>query len=69
MRPLHTYIQTLALSHTNTLTDFSSNRFDHIPQEVCDFRALVRLNFYSNSLRTVPDDLRHLENLRDLNLR
>ena len=50
-------------------TDFSNNRFDHVPREVCDFSALVKLNFYCNSLRTVPDDLRHLANLRDLSLR
>ena len=51
------------------LLDFTNNRYDHIPQEVCDFMQLVKLSFYRNLLRSVPEDLRHLENLKDLNLR
>ena len=49
--------------------DFTSNRFDHIPQEICDFRQLVKLSFYRNLLRVVPEDLKLLINLKDLNLR
>ena len=51
------------------LLDFTNNRFDRIPQEVCDFMQLVKLSFYRNLLRSVSEDLRHLENLKDLNLR
>ena len=49
--------------------DFSRNRFDRIPEEVCNFRELVKLNCYHNSIRYVPEDLNDLSNLTELNLR
>ena len=64
------YIPLFTHTHTHTHTaDFGSNRFDHVPLEVCDFKELVKLSFYRNLLRSVPEELKHLENLKDLNLR
>ena len=59
----------LSLSLSVSLLDFTNNRFDHVPEEVCNFGQLVKLSFYRNLLRSVPEDLRHLENLKDLNIR
>ena len=49
--------------------DFSKNRLDRIPDEVCNFRALVKLNCYHNSIRFVPYELSDLMNLQELDLR
>ena len=60
----------LYVCHFCPVTDFSRNRFDRFPEELCQsFTSLSKLNFYHNCLRNVPEDIRLLTNLKELNLR
>ena len=49
--------------------DLSSNRFDRVPKELLDFKALVKLNCHDNSIRWLLEELFLLPNLKEIDLR
>ncbi|GAB1600914.1 leucine-rich repeat and calponin homology domain-containing protein 4-like isoform X2 [Argonauta hians] len=48
--------------------DISKNRFTEIPPEVGEYASLERLNCYHNLIRTIPENVGHLQVLTHLNL-
>lgn len=62
-------VVTLSAFCSSLSSDFSKNRLDRIPDEVCNFGALLKLNCYHNSIRFVPEELSMLTNLKELDLR
>ncbi|XP_033637629.1 leucine-rich repeat and calponin homology domain-containing protein 1-like isoform X5 [Asterias rubens] len=48
--------------------DISKNRFTEVPDEVCEYLSLERLNCYNNAIRIVPESFSRLLMLTYLNL-
>ena len=50
-------------------SDISKNRFHELPVLIYSCEALVKLNCYHNTIRTIPEGIRRLQNLQHVNLR
>eukprot|EP00106_Octopus_bimaculoides_P006899 XP_014774341.1 PREDICTED: leucine-rich repeat and calponin homology domain-containing protein 3-like isoform X4 [Octopus bimaculoides] len=48
--------------------DISKNRFTEIPEEIGEYASLERLNCYHNLIRSIPENVGHLQVLTHLNL-
>ncbi|CAM1332728.1 LRCH3 (predicted), partial [Pycnogonum litorale] len=51
-----------------TYADLSKNRLSELPEEVCRFSCLEKLNCYHNVIRILPDSVLYLQCLTYLNL-
>ncbi|KAH9488573.1 hypothetical protein Btru_064247, partial [Bulinus truncatus] len=50
------------------IVDISRNRLTELPQEVCEYLHVERINCYHNVIRSIPDAICQLQSLTHLNL-
>ena len=55
---------------SDTITaDLSRNRLTEFPSILCQFRSLERLNLYHNAIKSIPEEISQLQQLKFLDLR